>query len=211
MYDADPASYHRGMSSLLTQRVLAGRRRRVGEMVRGRLLDVGFGTGLSLPYYPSDVEVIGIDVSSRMLEFGRRQAAAHDRQVGLVAMDAAHLGFPDHCFDSVAFNLCLCTIPDPVQAVREAIRVARPGAPMVFLEHVRSHLLPVALVQEALSPLLVALEEDHWNRRTVDIVRRAGVQVETVDRWLLGIFNLIRGRAPAQVGEERIHGPVPTD
>jgi hypothetical protein len=74
--------------------------------------------------------------------------------------------------------------------------VARPGAPMIFLEHVRSHLLPVALIQEALSPILVALQEDHFNRRAEEIVRRAGVQVESVDRWLLGFFNLIIGRAP---------------
>ncbi len=195
IYDSDPAAYHRGML-LLTQRLLAGRRRKVGEMVRGRLLDVGFGTGLSLPYYSNDVEVFGIDASPRMLQFARREASAHDRRVELVVMDAERLAFPDHCFDSVAFNLCLCTTPDPEEAVREAIRVAKPGAPMVFLEHVRSHLLPVALVQEALNPLLVALQEDHWNRRTSDVVRRAGVEIESIDRWLLGFFNLIRGRAP---------------
>jgi ubiquinone/menaquinone biosynthesis C-methylase UbiE len=195
-YDSDPAGYHRGMSSLLTQRLLVERRRRVGEMVRGRLLDVGFGTGLSLPFYSSDVEVVGVDASLGMLQFARREAAAHDSRVGLVVMDAEQLGFPDQCFDSVAFKFCLCTTPDPEQAVREAVRVARPGAPMVFLEHVRSHLLPVALVQEVFSPLLVALQADHWNRRTVEIVRRAGVQVETVDRWALGVFNLIVGHAP---------------
>jgi len=195
IYDADPAGYHRGMAAL-TQRLLKGRRQRVGEMVHGRLLDVGFGTGLSLPYYPSDVEVVGIDASPGMLRFARSEAAAHARPVELVVMDAEHLAFPDHTFDSVAFNLCLCTTPDPDRAVREALRVARPGAPMVFLEHVRSHLLPVALVQEALSPVLVALQEDHFNRRTEQIVRRAGVQVESVDRWLLGFFNLIAGRAP---------------
>jgi ubiquinone/menaquinone biosynthesis C-methylase UbiE len=195
-YDRDPAGYHRGMSSLLTRRALKGRRQRVGEMVRGRLLDVGFGTGLSLPYYPSDVEVVGIDASPGMLRFARGEATAVGRPVELLVMDAEHLGFPDHTFDSVAFNLCLCTTPDPERAVREALRVARPGAPMVFLEHVRSHVLPVALIQEALSPILVALHEDHFNRRTEQIVRRAGVQVESVDRWLLGFFNLILGRAP---------------
>jgi ubiquinone/menaquinone biosynthesis C-methylase UbiE len=195
IYDADPAGYHRGMA-LLTQRLLKGRRQRVGEMVRGRLLDVGFGTGLSLPYYSSEVEVVGIDASPGMLRFARSEAIAQGRPVELVVMDAERLAFPDRTFDSVAFNLCLCTTPDPERAVREALRVARPGAPMVFLEHVRSHLLPVALIQEALSPILVALQEDHFNRRTELIVRRAGVQVESVDRWLLGFFNLIAGRAP---------------
>jgi ubiquinone/menaquinone biosynthesis C-methylase UbiE len=197
IYDTDPAAYHRGMS-VVTERLLAGRRRKVGEIVRGRLLDVGFGTGLSLPHYPADVEVVGIDVSPKMLVYGRRIAAAAGRQPALAVMDAARLGFADNSFDSVAFNLCLCTIPDPGAAVVEAVRVARPGAPMVFLEHVRSDLLPVALVQDAVSPVFVALQEDHWNRRTLEIIRRSGVEVESVDRWLFGFFNLIVGRAPVR-------------
>src|SRR6266851_5349125 len=102
----------------------------------------------------------------------------------------------DRTFDSVGFNLCLCTIDDPERAVREALRVARPGAPMVFLEHVRSNVLPVALLQEALSPLLVAMEQDHCNRRTEETIRRAGVEVVSVERFAWGFFNLIVGRAP---------------
>lgn len=197
IYDTNPAAYHRGMS-VVTERLLAGRRRKVGEIVRGRLLDVGFGTGLSLPHYPAGVEVVGIDVSPKMLAYGRRIAATTRPRPALAVMDAARLGFVDHSFDSVAFNLCLCTIPDPAAAVVEAVRVARPGAPMVFLEHVRSDLLPVALVQDAVSPVLVALQEDHLNRRTLEIIRRSGVEVESVDRWLFGFFNLIVGRAPVR-------------
>src|SRR5579859_2469887 len=195
IYDTDPAAYHRGMS-LLTERLLGGRRRKVGETARGRLLDVGFGTGLSLPHYPPQVDVVGIDASRAMLQYGRGVARAAGRSVQLLQMDAEHLGFADRSFDSVAFNLCLCTTPYPELAVREAVRVARPGAPMVFLEHVRSHVLPVALLQEALNPALVALQEDHFNRRTADVVRRAGVEIESIDRWMLGFFNLIVGRAP---------------
>ena len=68
---------------------------------------------------------------------------------------------------------------------------------MVFLEHVRSHLLPVALLEEAVNPAMVALQADHFNRRTADIVRRSGVEVLAIDRWFGGVFNLIVGRAPA--------------
>lgn len=194
IYDRNPSAYHRG--SALTERLLAARRRKVGEIVTGRVLDIGFGTGLSLPHYPLSVEVIGIDASLGMLGFARDEAVRLGRAVQLVEMDAQHLGFPDWSFDSVAFNLCLCTIADPERAVREALRVARPGAPMAFLEHVRSHLLPVALLQEALSPLLVALEQDHFNRRTADTIARAGVEVLSVERFALGFFNLIVGKAP---------------
>jgi ubiquinone/menaquinone biosynthesis C-methylase UbiE len=191
IYDRNPAGYHRG--SAFTERLLAARRRKVGEIVKGRLLDIGFGTGLSLPHYPPSVEVIGVDASLGMLRFARREAA---RPVQLVEMDAEHLAFPDRSFDSVAFNLCLCTIGDPERAVREALRVARPEAPITFLEHVRSHVLPIALLQDALSPVLVALEQDHFNRRTEDTIRRAGVEVGSVERFAWGFFNLIVGRAP---------------
>ena len=67
---------------------------------------------------------------------------------------------------------------------------------MVFLEHVRSHLLPIALLQAAANPILVALAQDHVNRRTEGTIRRAGVEVISVERFALGFFNLIVGRAP---------------
>jgi ubiquinone/menaquinone biosynthesis C-methylase UbiE len=196
VYDRDPGAYHRAMSSRFSDWTLSRARRKVGESVRGIVLDVGFGTGLSSPHYPADVRLVGIDVSTKILEFGRRFARQLGREIEVAVMDAERLAFADDVFDSVAFNLCLCTIPNPEAAIREAVRVARPGAPMVFLEHVRSHLLPVALVQEAVNPAMVALAADHMTRRTAEIVRRGGVEVTSVDRWFLGVFNLIIGRAP---------------
>lgn len=198
IYDADPELYHRAMQSRFMEWVLAGRRRKVGETVRGRVLDVGFGTGLSVAEYPTNVEVVGIDVSPGMLAIGRRFARDTGHRAEVEVMNAEQMAFPDHVFDSVAFNLCLCTIPDPGAAIREALRVVRPGAPMVFLEHVRSHLLPVALIQEAINPVMVAWQADHFNRRTADLARRCGVEVLSIDRWWLGVFNLIIGRAPAR-------------
>lgn len=196
MFDRDPGAYHRGMSSGLSEWMLHDWRRKAGESLEGRVLDIGFGTGLSLPHYSKAAEVTGVDASLGMLQFARAESARSGRHASLVEMDAEHLAFADRTFDSVAFNLCLCTIGHPERAVREAIRVAKPGGTMVFLEHVRSHLLPVAAVQEMFNPLLVLLQADHFNRRTADTCRRAGVEIVSVDRWFAGIFNLIVGRAP---------------
>src|SRR5450759_5679850 len=91
IYDRDPAAYHR--ASLLTERLLAARRRKVGEIVTGRVLDIGFGTGLSLPHYPPSVSVVGIDASLGMLEFGRQEAARLGRPVHLLEMDDENRGF----------------------------------------------------------------------------------------------------------------------
>jgi SAM-dependent methyltransferase len=196
LFDRDPGAYHRGMSSRFSEWMLRDGRIKVGEAVRGRLLDVGFGTGLSVPHYPPAVDVIGVDASLGMLRFARIVLGRLGRPARLVEMDAEHLAFGDQTFDSVAFNLCLCTIGNPERAVREALRVAKPGAPIIFLEHVRSHLLPVAAVQCIFNPLLVALQADHFGRATLGTARRAGVEVVSVERWFGGIFNLIVGRAP---------------
>ena len=194
-YDRNAERYERCMG--LTDRLTLAARRKVGETVTGSLLEVGIGSGLSLPHYPDSVRVTGVDLSPQMLRLCGARAAALGRPVELVEHDAQSLPFAAATFDSIAFNLCLCTIPDPRLAVREGLRVARPGAPMVFLEHVRSHLWPVALVQDLVNPLTVRFETDHFNRRTLDTVRAAGVEVLAVERWALGFFNLIVGRAPA--------------
>jgi ubiquinone/menaquinone biosynthesis C-methylase UbiE len=194
-YDRNAERYERCMG--LTDRLTRAARRKVGETVTGSLLEVGIGSGLSLPYYPESVHVTGVDLSTEMLRLCRARAADLGRAVELLEHDAQSLPFPDAAFDSIAFNLCLCTIPDPLLAVREGLRVARPGAPMVFLEHVRSHLWPVALLQDLVNPLTVRFETDHFNRRTLDTVRAAGVEVLGVERWALGFFNLIVGKRSA--------------
>lgn len=168
----------------------------VGEAISGHVLEVGIGTGLSLPRYRPEVRVTGIDLSPQMLSRARTRAAGLGRAVDLVEMDAQRLAFADSSFDSIAFTLCLCTIPEPRLAILEATRVARPGAAMVFLEHVRSHLLPVALLQDLINPLTVRFETDHFNRRTLETVRACGVEVVSVERWALGFATLIVGRKP---------------
>lgn len=195
-YDRMARHYDRDMERLprwLIQRA----RPRVGQRVRGRLLEVGIGTGLSLQYYPPEVRVTGIDLSPEMLKRASHRAQQLSRQVDLRLMDAQALDFPEHGFDSVAFNLCLCTIPHPELALSEAVRVAVPGAPMVFLEHVRSHWPIVGLVQDLVNPLTVWLQADSFNRRTEELVRAQGISVTSADRWALGIMTLITGRAPS--------------
>jgi ubiquinone/menaquinone biosynthesis C-methylase UbiE len=140
--------------------------------------------------------VTGVDLSRVMLALCRERAAELKVAVDLVEEDAQALPFADAAFDSVAYNLCLCTIPDPLRAVGEGLRVARSGAPLVFFEHVRSHLLPVALLQDLINPLTVRFDADHFNRRTLDTLRAARVEIVSVRRWALGFFNLIIGRAP---------------
>ena len=88
-------------------------------------------------------------------------------------------------------SLLIGTISDPARAVREAIRVAKPGAPMTFLEHVRSDRLWVALPQDLLNLLSRSLH-DRVNQRTEELVRAAGVEVLSAERWALGCYDIDR-------------------
>ncbi len=111
-------------------------------------------------------------------------------------MDAQALTFDARSFDAVVFTLALCTVPDAAKALRGALRVARPGVPVRYLEHVRSGVLPVAVLQDLINPLTVLLQHDHCNRRTVDLARAAGIVDLHEERTLVGVLSLGLGRAP---------------
>lgn len=170
-------------------------REKAARYARGRLLEVGIGSGATLALYKPEVLVTGIDISPGMLAIARARQEQLGRDGEVREMDAQALDFPDHSFDSVAFNLVLCTIPDPARALREAIRIAKPGAPMTFLEHVRSDRIWVALPQDLLNVFSRAFH-DRVNQRTQDLVRAAGVEVLSAERWALGAMTLIVGRSP---------------
>lgn len=105
-----------------------------------QVLDIGVGTGISLPFYPRDCRVVGIDASPGMLAKARRKARrlklAH---VELHAMDAQNLQLADASFDRIFSSLVISVVPDPVQMVREILRVAKPGARIVIVNHFRSN------------------------------------------------------------------------
>jgi phosphatidylethanolamine/phosphatidyl-N-methylethanolamine N-methyltransferase len=108
------------------------------ERVGGRILEVGVGTGISLPYYSDDSRVFGIDLSEQMLRKARRRVAdRHLRHVErLMVMDAERLDFPDASFDVVVAQYVVNTVPHPEAALEEFARVLRPGGEIVLLNRV---------------------------------------------------------------------------
>jgi ubiquinone/menaquinone biosynthesis C-methylase UbiE len=172
-------------------------RRWIAERAHGRVLEVGIGTGLSLPHYPQTVEVVGIDATAAMLDIARRRAGQLRRPVELHVGDAEALSFPDAHFDTVAFTYSLCTIPAPARALREARRVMRPGGSLVIAEHVRSPNVIVRGAQRVLNPLFERLEADHLLREPLVEVRALGFAVDEVERAVLGIVERLRATKPS--------------
>jgi len=152
------------------------------QVPEGRILEVGVGTGKNLPYHPPGAEVVGIDISERMLKRARQRAAELGNSVELHQMDAQRLDFPDDSFEAAVSTFVYCSVPDAVRGLRELGRVVKPGGKIFLLEHVRINEPElVGKVMDLLDPVAVRLMGPHINRRTVENVLRAGLEVERVE------------------------------
>ncbi len=103
----------------------------------GRVLEVGVGTGLSLPMYKPDLEIVGIDLSPEMLDKARERVTELGlRNVsGLHEMDAGNLSFPDNSFDTVVAMYVMTVVPEPERVMRELARVCKPGGEVLLVNH----------------------------------------------------------------------------
>ncbi len=155
-------------------------RRRLCERVRGDTLEVGAGTGSNLEFYPAEAALTLVDLSGGMLERARRKAERFGRAAAFRQMDIQHLDFPDETFDTVVATCVFCTVPDPVQGLREVRRVCRTGGQVLLLEHVRSSSPLLGPVMDAVNPLFRALAGSNINRRTVAHVQASGLRIISV-------------------------------
>ncbi len=108
------------------------------ERIGGRILEVGVGTGASLPDYARTNRLVGVDISEPMLRKAQERVAEHGlRNVETLAvMDAAHLGFPDESFDVVVAQYVITAVPDPEATLDEFARVLKPGGEIVLVNHI---------------------------------------------------------------------------
>lgn len=162
-----------------------------------RVLEVGVGTGKNMPFYPAGATVSAVDISPRMLARATHRAARLRLDVRLHLMDAQALAFPDAAFEAAVATFVFCSVPDPVQGLRELRRVVRPGGHLYLLEHMRAEHRVLGRVMDWLDPVVVRVLGAHISRRTVDNVRAAGPEIETLeDLAPLGMVRLIVARVP---------------
>ena len=146
------------------------------RVAKGRVLEVGAGTGKNLPYYPERAFVVASDLSPGMLARAVEKARGRSRTVRFVVTDAEDLAFRDGSFDTVLATCVFCTVPDPVRGLREARRVLKDGGEVVLLEHMRPEGF-LGKLFDLLDPIASRLMGPHINRRTLDNIRRAELVV----------------------------------
>ena len=185
----------------MRQALLRSYRERVASGATGRVLELGFGSGLNLPFYGSNVEeIVGVDVSHEMLTIAQPAVAASPRKVTLVERSAESLPFDAATFDTVVVTWALCCILDPIAALRESRRVLKPGGQLRFAEHGLSADPGVAKWQNRLTPLWsLCAGGCHLNRKTDDLLWAAGFEIAELStgyaRGLRPFTYMYEGRA----------------
>lgn len=163
----------------------------------GDVLEVGVGTGLNLPFYPADARLTGVDVSQAMLAIAERRAVSLGRAVDLRAGDAQALDLPTASYDTVVSTFSLCGVPDEGRAVREMVRVLRPGGLLLLADHVASTAWWARGAQVVAELFSVPLSGEHYRRRPIRHVRALGLPIEQHERFALGIIEQLAARKPA--------------
>jgi phosphatidylethanolamine/phosphatidyl-N-methylethanolamine N-methyltransferase len=168
------------------------------ERLGGRILEVGVGTGLSLPDYSRSSRVIGVDLSAPMLR--KAKARVVERRLtnvdGLAVMDAQHLGFRDAVFDVVVAQYVITAVPDPEMTLNEFARVVKPGGEIILVNHLGAERGLRATFEGWFAPLARRLgwqPEFRWERLARWAARHGGVRIaERRPMPPLGHFSLIR-------------------
>ena len=163
----------------MRQRPLEPFRREVVPPARGRVLEVGVGSGLNLPLYGHAVDaLLGLDPSSRLLSMARRRVRPGGAPLRLLQASATDLPLADGSVDTVILTWTLCSIPDPVAALREMRRVLAPGGTLRFVEHGLSPLPRVRSWQKKLTPIWRRFAGGcHLDRKVDDLLRDAGFEI----------------------------------
>lgn len=154
-------------------------RRKIVPAAEGRVLEIGAGSGLNLPFYGAQVtHLYALDPSPALLEMASNRVRPQGFAVEFLERSAENIPFEDHSIDTVVTTWSLCTIPDAVQALREARRVLKPGGNLLFVEHGHAPDPAVQIWQRRLDPLWTRIAGGcHLNRRIVEIVRNAGFNI----------------------------------
>lgn len=200
-----PWLYDAGMA-VIDALALSRWRRELAAGAKGRVLEVGCGTGRTLPGYPRDTEVVGLDPDRAALHRARRRAP----RAAILTGRAEALPFPDASFDTVVTSLSFCTVPDVPQGLAEIHRVLRHDGELRMLEHVRSCQPVWGRFQDRIQPAWTAISGGcHLNRCTEEAVERAGFCIDPDSRCTRGVMRLFSARKQALTSQRQGAYPRP--
>lgn len=154
----------------------------------GRILEVGMGTGLNMPYYRRDrVDMIyGLEPNERSCEMAAVPIRKAGLNVDMIGLDGQEIPLDRDSIDTIVLTYTLCTIPDALKAVGEMRRVLKPGGRLLFSEHGKAPDAAVRKWQDRINPMWKVIGGGcNLNRDIPDLIRRGGFDIETLDEMYL--------------------------
>ncbi len=164
-------------------------RKKLISQAKGRVLELGVGTGLNLPLYRNVEEVIGLDISEKMLEKARRKRTKVP--VKLIQADAGSLPFPDKSFDTVVSTFFLCVVPEKEKVIQEIKRVLKPNGLLLAMECSPPENRAFRALVSGISVLTSRLTGTDFRIHLPVLLRAEGFNVEE-ERLVNGAVRLIR-------------------
>ena len=160
-------------------------RARVCALLRGDVVEIGFGTGLNAPYYPEAVDKVwAVEPSALCMRLAEPRITHAPAPVVNAGLNGEQLDLPSDTFDAVLSTWTLCTIPDVDAALREVRRVLKPGGALHFVEHGHAPQEKVARWQQRLEPIQMRVAGGcHLTRRISDLIENAGFDMADLDTY----------------------------
>lgn len=160
--------------------------------LKGKILEMGIGTGKNIQYYSKNAKVTGIDISPGMLNKAVEESNRLKRNYPLLLMDAQNLRFKENTFDYVTCTFVLCSVPNPVKTLKEIKRVCKPNGRILMIEHILSKNKFIAFLQHLHNPITKFFFGFNVNRDTIFNIKRAGLQIVAEENLASNdIFKLI--------------------
>ena len=163
-------------------------RQKVVPLAKGKVLDIGIGSGLNIPFYNSDQidKVIGIDPSHELIELAKELANDSKASIELVIGSAESIPYPDNFFDTVLVTYTMCTIPNVAIANKEMWRVLKDDGRLIFCEHGLAPDKKISKWQNRIDPLWGKIAGGcHLNRDIQKLITDAGFSFESLDKMYI--------------------------
>lgn len=163
--------------------------------VHGEVLELGIGTGLNLSHYPKTITWLhAVDPANLLPKIFTERSTRQSFPLRIQHVTAESLPYDDRSFDFAVSTWTLCTIPDPVKALREVRRVLKPNGRFLFLEHGRSEDEKIAVWQDRLNPIQNLIGCGcNLNRQIDQLIAQAGLKILNVDRFQMQSVPRIAG------------------
>ncbi len=169
-------------------------KRRLFSLMWGRVLFVAIGTGQDIQFFPPGRQIVGVDISEKMLARARPRAEAYSGTIELRHLDVHDIEELDGKFDQVFTSCTFCSVPDPVEGLRALRRALKPGGQLHMFEHTGSRYFPFSLMMNLMTPLSRRIGPE-MNRPTVENVVAAGFTLDEVTHVYLDVVKTIHAHS----------------